>query len=208
VNASTPDERLRAGLDALRLDLDAGRIQRLLDYLALLAKWNRAFSLTAVRDEGEMVAKHLLDSLAVNRWFAVERVLDIGSGAGLPGIPLAIARPDTQFDLLDTNGKKTRFMTQAVHELDLGNVAVVQARVESWRPSAGLYDVATSRAFASLGDMLRLAAPLVKPSGKIVAMKGRLNEEARADAGFRLRIEPVSVPGLDAERHVIIAETL
>ncbi len=203
-----PRDRLRAGLEALRLDLDEGQVQRLLDYLALLAKWNRAFNLTAVRDEGEMVVKHLLDSLAVDRWFAVERVLDVGSGAGLPGIPLAIARPGADFDLLDTNGKKTRFMTQAVHELGLGNVDVVQARIESWRPANGLYDVVTSRAFASLGDMLRLGAPLLNPGGKIVAMKGRLNEKEGAGAGLRLHAEPVFVPGLDAERHVIIAETL
>ncbi len=208
MNDQAPSDRLRAGLDVLRLELDGMQVQRLLDYLALLAKWNRAFNLTAVRDEGEMVVKHLLDSLAVYRWFAVERVLDVGSGAGLPGIPLAIARPDTNFVLLDSNGKKTRFMTQAVHALGLDNVDVVQARVESWRPPGGLYDVVTSRAFASLSDMLRLAAPLLKPGGKIVAMKGRLNAEEGAEAGFRLRTEPVSVPGLDAERHVIIAETL
>ncbi|HFE47769.1 MAG TPA: 16S rRNA (guanine(527)-N(7))-methyltransferase RsmG [Chromatiaceae bacterium] len=208
MNDQAPSDRLRAGLDVLRLELDGMQVQRLQDYLALLAKWNRAFNLTAVRDEGEMVVKHLLDSLAVYRWFAVERVLDVGSGAGLPGIPLAIARPDTDFVLLDSNGKKTRFMTQAVHALGLDNVDVVQARVESWRPPGGLYDVVTSRAFASLSDMLRLAAPLSKPGGKIVAMKGRLNAEEGAEAGFRLRTEPVSVPGLDAERHVIIAETL
>ncbi len=208
MNDQAPSDRLRAGLDVLRLELDGMQVQRLQDYLALLAKWNRAFNLTAVRDEGEMVVKHLLDSLAVYRWFAVERVLDVGSGAGLPGIPLAIARPDTDFVLLDSNGKKTRFMTQAVHALGLDNVDVVQARVESWRPPGGLYDVVTSRAFASLSDMLRLAAPLLKPGGKIVAMKGRLNAEEGAEAGFRLRTEPVSVPGLDAERHVIIAETL
>ena len=208
MNDQAPSDRLRAGLDVLRLELDGMQVQRLQDYLALLAKWNRAFNLTAVRDEGEMVVKHLLDSLAVYRWFAVERVLDVGSGAGLPGIPLAVARPDTDFVLLDSNGKKTRFMTQAVHALGLDNVDVVQARVESWRPPGGLYDVVTSRAFASLSDMLRLAAPLSKPGGKIVAMKGRLNAEEGAEAGFRLRTEPVSVPGLDAERHVIIAETL
>src|SRR5690242_7700037 len=126
---------LAPGLKAMGLSLPAGGEEKLLRYVELLERWNQAYNLTAVRDPGEMVPKHLLDSLAVLPFVAKGPVADVGTGAGLPGIPLAVARPDLKFTLIDSNGKKTRFVTQAVAELKLGNVAVVQSRAEAHRPA-------------------------------------------------------------------------
>ncbi len=205
---ATPRALLERGLDALALSLDQARVEALLDYLGLLQKWNRAFNLTAVREPREMVVRHLLDSLAVRSWFDAPRTLDIGSGAGLPGIPLAIACPESRFDLLDSNGKKIRFMRQAVNQLGLDNVEVIQSRIEAWRPPALAYDRITSRAFASLPDIVDAGAPLLRAGGKIVALKGRLraDELAAVPDGYRARAEPIEVPGLNAARHVIIIE--
>lgn len=202
-------DTLRAGLDALALDaaLDAP----LLRYLDELQRWNAAYNLTSVRDPREMVVRHLLDSLSVlpvlaDLLPAGARLIDVGSGAGLPGIPLALARPDLHVILLDSNGKKVRFMRHAQRTLGLENVAVEEARVEAHRPQTP-YDAVISRAFSSLEDFVRLTAPLLVEGGRWLAMKGRVddNPAATLPAGVSLQgIVPLQVPGLHEARHLIV----
>jgi 16S rRNA (guanine527-N7)-methyltransferase len=180
--------------------------QRLLAFVRLLVKWNAAYNLTAVRDPQEMIARHLLDSLVLLPYVQGPRVLDIGTGPGLPGIPLAIARPDCAFTLLDANAKKTRFVTQAVGELGLKNVAVVQTRVENYRP-VEKFDTLVARAFSSIADMLENAQHLCAPGGRFLAMKGVYPEAELAAVPPAFAVSEVAVlkvPGLDAERHLAI----
>jgi 16S rRNA (guanine527-N7)-methyltransferase len=200
--------KLKPGLLALGAALPADAEARLLRYVELLLQWNQAYNLTAIRDPGEMLTKHILDSLAVLPFLHAGPVEDVGSGAGLPGIPLAVARPDLRFTLLDSNGKKTRFMTHAAADLGLANVEVVQARAEGYRPPAPFATV-LSRAFASLADFVRLAGPGCAPGGRLLAMKGaRPDDELGAiPPGFRvLGVHPLTVPGLDAERCLVEIE--
>lgn len=201
--------QLTDGLDALGLSLLPRQHQALLDYLALLYKWNRVFNLTAVRDPAQMVSRHLLDSLAILPWVQGSRVLDVGTGAGLPGIPLAIALPEFQFVLLDSNGKKTRFLKQAVAELGLSNVSVEQARVEAYQDARG-FDTITSRAFADLHDMLRLTSHLRAPGGYWLAMKAGLAELERQPLpeGLEATTVPLRVPGEPAQRHLIVVRDI
>jgi 16S rRNA (guanine527-N7)-methyltransferase len=204
--APRSDRPLRRGLQALDLDLNDRARGRLLDYVALLIKWNRVYNLTSVRKPEEIVVRHLLDSLAVAPHLRGERVLDVGTGAGLPGIPLAIALPDIRFVLLDSNGKKTRFVRQAVAELDLANVEVTQARVEEYRPQEP-FDVVISRAFSCLDELHRQALRLLKPGGRSLAMKGvyPLAEiEALSPEFGEAEVVRLEVPGLDAERHLVM----
>jgi 16S rRNA (guanine527-N7)-methyltransferase len=195
---------LATGLHELQLTLPAAEQVRLLDYVELLAKWNQAYNLTAVRDPVEMVTRHLLDSLAIAPFLCGGRVLDVGSGAGLPGIPLALTFPERQFVLLDSNGKKTRFMVQAVATLGLLNVEIVPARVEDYRPAEPFATV-VSRAFASLTDFLRLTGQLCAPDGCWLAMKGEAPEtELQAlPPGLTAQVRVLRVPGLDAQRCVV-----
>lgn len=182
--------------------LDKGKTDAWLQYLALLEKWNRAYNLTAVREKGRMVSQHLLDSLAIAPHIRGSRVLDVGTGAGLPGIPLAIAFPEWQFTLVDSNGKKTRFVQAAVRELGLHNVVVEQCRIEDLNGGAG-FDTITSRAFSDLAVMFDLTRHLLAPGGRIAAMKGpRAEHELAALEG---RVEDVElfniqVPGVEAQR--------
>lgn len=198
------ERRLRSGLDALGLALDDAAIARLLDYIDLLVRWNAAYNLTAVRDAEEMVTRHLLDSVAVAPLVTGETLADLGSGAGLPGIPLAIIAPDRRVTLVDSNGKKTRFMREAVRRLGLVRATVVESRVEDVE---GAFDCVTARAFASLGDMLAWGGRLLAPHGTWLALKGRFpsDELAALPAGFRVdEVVALDVPGLDAERHVVV----
>lgn len=191
---------------ALGLTLPADAERRLLDYLRLLAKWSSAYNLTAVRDPSEMVTRHLLDSLAVAPHVRGPEVLDIGTGAGLPGIPLALALPEFAFTLLDSNAKKTRFVTQAVAELGLTNVCVVNARAEDFHPPRP-FATLIARAFASIPDMLAACAHLCAPGGRILAMKGKLPEDELAALPGPWRVvvaERLAVPGLQATRHLVI----
>ena len=199
------EKRLQQGLRAMGLDLTVPAREKLLNFLGLLEKWNRTYNLTAVRDPEQMVPRHLLDSLTVLPYLQGPRVLDIGTGAGLPGIPLALARPDLEFTLLDSNAKKTRFATQAVHELGLKNVVVVQERVEKFHPEKK-FDTLIARAFASIPDMLAASRHLCAPRGRFLVMKGVFPQEelAAVTDGYRAEVKALHIPGLDAARHVVI----
>ncbi|HCE40208.1 methyltransferase GidB [Alcanivorax sp. 521-1] len=196
-------DRLAGGLRELDLALNDDQVTALLTYRDLLVKWNRAFNLTAVRDPGEMIARHLLDSLAVLPHLEAGPTLDVGTGAGLPGIPLAIARPDQAFTLLDGNGKKARFVRQARRELGLDNVEVVHARVEQYRKAPSQI---ISRAFAALSDMLAVTGPVIAPETRVLAMKATAVERELAElpAGWTARVEPLAVPGLAETRVLVI----
>ena len=197
-------DRLTQGLDALRLSLDAGQQQQLLDYIALLVKWNKVFNLTAVRDPKRMVSRHLLDSLSVLPFVHGDSLLDIGSGAGLPGIPVAIARPSLECVLLDSNAKKTHFMQQAVAELGLQNVLVEHARVEETTITPK--DTVVSRAFSSPVDIIVSAGHLCAPGGTMLFMLGHTNGllESLPDDYELTRLEPVSVPFESGTRHIAL----
>jgi 16S rRNA (guanine527-N7)-methyltransferase len=199
-------QALSPGLKALGVTLPEGGEARLIRYVELLAQWNQAYNLTAVRDPAEMLTKHVLDSLSIFPYLQASPVADVGTGAGLPGIPLAVALPDTRFTLIDSNGKKTRFVTHAAAELKLRNVEAVQARAEA---HAGAYALVTSRAFASLRDFVEMAGGMAAPGGKLLAMKGARPDDELADlpAGFRAAaVHPLKVPGLDAERCLVVLE--
>ena len=200
------EARLAKGLAALGQKLDAPTQARLLAYVALLAKWNRAYNLTAVRQPAQMVVRHLLDSLAVRPYLHGMRLLDVGSGAGLPGIPLALAEPARRFTLLDSNGKKVRFLTQAVAELRLDNVDVVQCRVADFRPRKP-FDSILSRAFSGMAELIDQAAHLLAAQGRFLFMKGAYPEAevAALPAGWRVdSVHRLEIPGLDAERHLLV----
>jgi 16S rRNA (guanine527-N7)-methyltransferase len=222
---SKPDEAQRAfdtkslaaGIDALDartpggLRLPAAAVEQLAGYLALLAKWNRTYNLTAIHEPGRMVTHHVLDSLAVLPHLpsaASLRLLDVGSGGGVPGIPLAIARPGWQVTMIDSNHKKCTFIRQAAIELALANVTVVTARVEEFRPDAP-FDVVISRAFSDLATFAQTSARHLAPGGRLFAMKGVHPDEelAQLPPGLAIVAAPaLFVPGLDAERHLIILE--
>lgn len=197
-------QRLLAGLTALKLDLANSTVERLLDYVDLLQRWNAAYNLTAVREPGEMVTRHLLDSLAVLPHVTGRTLADLGTGAGIPGIPLALARPELEVQLVDSNGKKARFLREAVRHLRLERVRVAESRVES---VDGEFDCITARAFATLADMLAWAGHLLGPDGRWLALKGRFPQDEldALPSGFEVEaIHRLEVPGLDAERHLVI----
>ena len=178
----------------------------LIAYIRLLEKWNRTYNLTAVRVPEQMIPRHLLDSLAILPYLKGRRILDIGTGAGLPGIPLALARPDMDFTLLDSNAKKTRFVTQACAELGVKNVAVVNDRVEKYHPPAP-FDTIVSRAFSTITDMLAASRHVCGAAGQFLAMKGVYPQEELAGMppGYKVTDVPaLVVPGLSAARHVVI----
>ncbi len=196
--------RLESGLAALHLSLPADAVTKLLDYVALLARWNSAYNLTAVRDPAEMVTRHLLDSLAVAPYVTGTTLADLGTGPGLPGIPLAIVAPQREVTLVDSNGKKVRFLREAVRALKLANAHAREARVEAVQ---GEFDCITARAFASLGEMLAWGGHLLTQNGTWLALKGRFPEDELAAVPPTFRVEAVhqlTVPGLDAERHLVV----
>ncbi|NMM35949.1 MAG: 16S rRNA (guanine(527)-N(7))-methyltransferase RsmG [Glaciimonas sp.] len=200
---------LAQGAASLKLNLSACQIDLLIDYLALLIKWNAVYNLTAVRDPAQMVTQHLLDSLAVVVAFdRVRNILDVGAGGGLPGIVLAIVRPDMQVSMIDTVHKKTAFLTQAKAELGLINVTVHTGRVEQLQV-AHKFEAITSRAFAELADFISWSGHLLAPGGRFVAMKGvnPQQELLRLPAGWVVQeVRALTVPGLQAQRHLIFIE--
>jgi 16S rRNA (guanine527-N7)-methyltransferase len=199
----TPAAALDRGLGEMALALPPGARERLLEYMALLGKWNRTYNLTAIRDPLAMVAHHLLDSLSVLPHLPLAneqaRMADAGSGAGLPGIPLAIARPRWQVALAESSQKKAAFLRQAVIELALDNVEVHEGRVEAWRPQS-LFDLVISRAFAALEGFIAACRHLVAPQGTLAAMRG----VAPKDLPAACSLIRLYVPLLDAQRHLVL----
>ncbi len=199
-------DQLERGLVALGLTLDRDTRARLLDYIALIEKWNRVYNLTAIREPEKMVSHHLLDSLAVAPHLRAKRLLDVGSGAGLPGIPLALANPDMHVTLLDSNHKKVAFLRQAVMELKLENAGVCGERVESWR-TQDKFDVIISRAFSDMGEFVRVARHLLAPGGMFAAMKGLhpYEEIDKLPPGCKVcQVLPLAIPGVDGARHLVL----
>lgn len=199
---------LEQGIAQLLPQAGAELAERLMRYLELLQRWNRRFNLTAVRTPNDMVIRHVLDSLAVHPYVKNDRLLDVGSGAGLPGIPLALAEPERTVVLLDSNGKKARFLRQVVFELALSNVTVLQARAEAFSATER-FDTVIARAFADLSTLLRIARPYLKPQGRVLAMKGREpSAELQCLAGEDVswQCHRLEVPGLAAERCLIVLE--
>lgn len=190
----------------MALSLPTELSRPLLDYLSLLAKWNKAYNLTAVRESSEMVTRHLLDSLSVHPYLYGDRILDVGTGPGLPGIPLALANPGKDFILLDSLGKKTRFIQQVINTLELANVTVLQSRIEDFQPPQG-FSTVISRAFASLLEMMVKTRHCLGEGGRMLAMKGQYPQTELDDLGDGveiLSIKELEVPGLSAERHLVI----
>ncbi|MHB1245815.1 MAG: 16S rRNA (guanine(527)-N(7))-methyltransferase RsmG [Sulfuriferula sp.] len=201
----TAYQQLEAGTRSLGIALDEMQLTRLLQYLGLIQKWNRVHNLTALRDPEKMLTHHLLDSLAVLPHLGADRLLDVGSGAGLPGIPLAIARPDWTITLSDSNQKKSSFQLQAVIELGLNNVRVVSGRVEDIQCEQK-FDGVISRAFSEIADFVACSARVLAIAGHWYAMKGAYPqaELERLPEGVEVeRITSLVVPGLDAQRHLI-----
>lgn len=201
-------EALAEGCAALGLSLPDASLAQLVHYLATLQKWNRVYNLTAIREPGKLVSHHLLDSLAVVPHLRGRRIVDVGTGAGLPGIAIAVARPELDVVMLDSNHKKLAFVTQAIGELGLANASVERTRVEQWQPAVR-FDTVISRAFAELPDFARLAGHLLAPGGRLLAMKGLHPHEeiAALPQGFSCeQVLALNVPGVSA-RHLVVVRS-
>lgn len=199
------EQILRDGLETLGLPLKDEQIHALFAYLSLLQQWNNAYNLTAIRDPEMMVTHHLLDSLSIATRVKGMRIIDVGTGPGLPGIPLAICFPERQFILLDSNGKKTRFLFQVKTTLGLGNVQQLQSRVETYRPDQP-FDAVISRAFTSLAGMIESCAHLLSKDGRFYAMKGQYPEQELSDLPKHYNVvgsHRLVVPGIEGHRHLI-----
>ena len=196
---------LASGLEALSLNLTDNQQQQLVEFVLLIDKWNKAYNLTSVRCPKQMMVKHILDSLAIVPHLTGENIIDVGTGPGLPGMPLAIAFPDKTFTLLDSLGKRVRFMTQCVHTLKLTNVTPVNSRVEN-HVGDKPYDIVLSRAFASLKDMLHWCEHLVDSDGQFLALKGQFPQSEIDEVSDHFQVvntENITVPNLDGERHLV-----
>lgn len=211
--SQTTLEQIHGGVQQLGLEMSSESEEKLDVYLRLLAKWNRTYNLTAVRDEGAMVSQHLLDSLSIVPYLkacskAIRSLADVGSGGGLPGIPLAIANPQIKMALIEASHKKASFLEQARIELKLTNVSVHCGRVEAFKPQE-LFDIVISRAFSSLADFIQLAGHLLAPEGRLLAMKGvhpQEEIEQLPSAWRMLQSIPLRVPELNAQRDLVVIE--
>ena len=199
------DKLWKLGIEKLDLDITDAHVEKLQHYVTLLDRWNKTYNLTAIRNPNDMIPAHIFDSLVVAPYIDGENCLDVGSGAGLPGIPLSILQPDRQFTMLDTNGKKTRFIQQAIIELGLPNASVVQSRVAEWKPERQ-FDAIISRAFASIEDFVNGCSMHLNEKGSIYAMKGLFPSEEliHTPKGYEL-VEKIvlEVPYLEGERHLL-----
>lgn len=199
-------EQLKELLEQAQLTLSESQIDQQLALVGLLDKWNKAYNLTSVRNPKDMLTRHIMDSLAVRQYLQGQRFIDVGTGPGLPGLPLAIAEPDKEFVLLDSLGKRIRFIRQVCHELKLTNVTPVQVRVEDYQDEKK-FDGVISRAFASLNDMLSWCEHLPSDKGRFYALKGLYPQEEldELSANYKTEsIEQINVPGIDASRHIVI----
>lgn len=199
-------EQLKELLEQAQINLSESQIEQQLALVGLLDKWNKAYNLTSVRNPKDMLTRHIMDSLAVRQYLQGQRFIDVGTGPGLPGLPLAIAEPDKEFVLLDSLGKRIRFIRQVCHELKLTNVTPVQARVEEYQDEKK-FDGVISRAFASLNDMLSWCEHLPSDNGRFYALKGLYPQEEldELSANYKTEsIEQINVPGIDASRHIVI----
>ena len=198
--------RLLKGVKKIPLQITDEQCEKLLAYVVLFNKWNKAYNLSSVRDISQMVDRHLLDSLSVVKFIEGENIIDVGTGGGLPGIPLAIMFPEKNFTLMDSNGKKTRFLFQVKTELKLNNVKIENCRVESHHPEP-LYDIVISRAFASLKDMVDSCQQMLKDDGQFYAMKGIYPSDELSQLGKNYKVtgsHRLQVPGEKAERHLLL----
>ncbi len=199
------EDLLRQGLPELGIPADEALVAAFAGYLRLLARWNENINLTGIRELADMVPLHILDSLTARPFLKGERIVDVGCGAGLPGIPLALTEPARHFTLVDGTLKKIRFVQQAIADLGLANAEALHARIEDHKP-VPLYDTAICRALSSLPDFVRRAGGVVAPGGQLLAMKGKLPADEIRDLpkGWRAAaVTPVKIPGVDAERHII-----
>ncbi len=204
-NQSLLRRDLEAGVAELGLTIDSDVAGRLLELIRLLAKWNRAYNLTAITEPRDMLHKHVLDSLSLQPFLHGQRILDVGTGGGFPGLPLALLNPDREFVLLDSHAKKLRFIEQAAADLGLANVTTVHSRVEQYAPDQRFSSI-TSRAFASLEKIISWTEHLLEPGGHILAMKGHLAPEELecAGDGWQIEVNAVVVPFIDGARHIVV----
>jgi len=201
------DQQLEFGLKQMGLHYSVDMQQKLIHYIQLITRWNKSFNLTAIRNVEDMVSKHLLDSLVVQPYIEGSLILDVGSGAGLPGIPFAITSPDKHFVLIDSNGKKTRFLMQAKIDLKLDNVEVVHQRVEDYQPIVDghriYFDVITARAYAATDNILNSTSHLQNENTRILVMQGKLDEQFKSKLYTLIESHTLDVYGLQAERHLL-----
>jgi len=198
-------QRLQQGLGQMTLQVTEEQQQQLCEYIALLDRWNKTYNLTAVRDPLEMISKHLLDSLAISPYLVGERILDMATGPGIPGIPLAIINPQCSFTLLDSNSKKIRFVRQATMELGLKNVEAIHSRIEQLQPEMPYHSI-TARAFTALPNMVKLSGHLLNEENRLLAMKALLPTEEinkLKDSGYNVEAYSLNIPLLEGERCLI-----
>lgn len=199
-------QRLAQLIEQAGMQIPADQQDKLIGYVEMLHKWNKAYNLTSVRDPNDMIVKHIMDSIVVSEHLDGRNYIDVGTGPGLPGIPLAIINPEKSFTLLDSLGKRIRFIRQVLHELNITNVIPVQSRVEDFQPEQG-FDGVLSRAFASMSDMVNWCHHLPATGGKFLALKGHVDqvEIDELPAGCSVTdIKPLTVPGLEGQRHLVI----
>lgn len=197
--------KIQNGIETLGLKISDEKLSILLQFIELLIKWNKAYNLTSIRDIDSIVTKHILDSLSIVPYIKGHRILDVGTGAGFPGFPLALSLSDAQFVLLDSNGKKTRFLAYAVASLGITNIEVVQARVENYHPTTRFESIVV-RAFSSIDNIIASTKDLIVPQGRLLIMKGAYPASELEKISDRVKVYPLLVPGLEEQRHLVCIE--
>jgi 16S rRNA (guanine527-N7)-methyltransferase len=202
-----PMKMLIDGINQLSVNLQTRQIEQLTGLIQLLIKWNKAYNLTAITEDLRIVSHHILDSLSILSSIEGTQIIDVGSGAGFPGLPCAIALPDSHFTLLDSNGKKIRFITHAINELSIKNVTVVQARVEQYKPQH-CFDTVIARAFSSIDKFLAVSKHLVCPQGQFLLMKGQYPKAELQSIGIHAKVTKLFVPYVQEDRHLVCIKGL